>query len=331
MKPSPFARVMNVFNSSWEDLAPDLQSEILALVERGVSPVKAVQSVFKSHNLVDKLKLWISTACVDAAENGGVKFVSDLVGRNFFLNKAFQPDGVSLSKRVTKMAFQKDVVSEIQSNLDNEERFGTLVTNLAEYTTEEELPQGLLELERMARKVMAGDVEAFDDFNKVLKREKATALRAIKSGDETPLKRSYLRITKAADRLNEAGLDSAVDRAINQKARAAAYRIAHTETARAYGAAVRTEANNDEDCVGIMWDLSSGEGHCEECEELDQQIFPVDELPEYPAHPHCSCNLSKFYGDKSELTTKDFGDTDDSTIPNDLLLDTEDEGEREAA
>ena len=322
---NPFVRMLNTFQDNWEDLAPDLKDEISVELEKDVSPLLAVETVFKRHHLSDKLKQWISEACINAAEKGGVKFASDLTARHFFLNEVFEMDGKSLSSRVTKMAFKDDVVSTIQANLNSGERFGKLVTNLSQYTTEEKLPKGLLELEQQARRVMAGDVEAFTDFQKVLNQERSVAMSAIHDGDETVLKRSYLRLVNAAEKLQEDGLNAAVENAIDQKARSAAFRIAHTETARAYGMGVKTRADMDEDCTGIEWDLSSAENHCEICEDLDGQVFPVDELPEYPAHPHCSCVLSLYYGNKSELSDTDKYETDDTTIPEEMLVDDEEE------
>jgi SPP1 gp7 family putative phage head morphogenesis protein len=322
--------MLNTFQDNWNDLSDNLKEQISMELDNGLTPFQAVSKVFKRNGLRDKLKLWISDACVAAAEKGGVQFASNLVGRNFFLSKSFAPDGVTLSSRVTRLEFQDDVVSTIQANLKAQEQFGRLVSKISQYSTEEDLPKGLRELESQARKVMAGDVGAFNDFNKVLKHEKAVALRAIDDGNETPLKRSYLRLTKAAEKLNEDGLNAAVENAVEQKARSAAFRIADTEVARAYGSAVRTKADRDPECTGIQWSISSSERVCEDCEDLDGKVFAKDDLPEYPFHPHCQCILDLYYGDTSDLEDHDL-DTDDSTIPDELLMDSDGEYEKEAA
>lgn len=323
MKPNPFSRVLNKFMSNWDDLSPSLKTEISAQLETGATPYEAVAIVFKKHDLREKLAKWIADACIGGAEKGGVSFTSNLTGRNYFLGKVFEKDGVNLSARVTKLKFQDDVVSTIHANLVNGGRFDKLVKEISSYTTEETLPKGLVELERSARRVIAGNTSEFKDFQKTLAREKAAALRAMDDGNETVLKRSYMRLVKAAENLKADGLDKAVENAIDQKAKSAAFRIAHTETARAYGIGVRTAASNDEDCTGIEWTLSGAENHCDDCEELDGEIFPVDQLPEYPAHPHCSCILSLYYGPEDMLSEKDVGDTDDETIPDELLVNDE--------
>jgi SPP1 gp7 family putative phage head morphogenesis protein len=323
MKPNPFSRVLNKFMSNWDDLSPDLKVEISAQLDRGVAPYEAVSVVFKKHGLREKLKDWIADACIGGAEKGGVTFTSNLVGRNYFLEKSFDKDGLSLSARVTKLKFQDDVASTIHSNLVNQDRFDKLVKEISQYTTKEDLPKGLIELERSARRVIAGNTEEFQEFKKILSREKAAALRALDDGNETALKRSYVRLTKAAEKLDADGLDKAVEYAIDQKAKSAAFRIAHTETARAYGMATKTMAANDEMCTGIEWTLSSAENHCDDCDDLDGEIFPIDGLPEYPAHPHCSCILTPFYGPEDQVSDPD-EEPDDSTIPVELLANDED-------
>jgi hypothetical protein len=319
-KKNPYARALNTYQSNWNDIEPDLRDEISAELAKGATAIVAVEIVFERHGLSDKLKQWISEACVSAAEKGGVTFTSNLTGRHFFLNKVFAPDGVNLSERVTKLAFQDDVVSTIQANLTSGESFGKLVTQLSKYTTEEDLPKGLLELESMARKVMAGDVESFNAFNKVLNREKSIALRAIDDGNETVLKRSYVRLVNAAERLQEDGLNAAVESAIEKKARAAAWRIADYETSHAYGVAVLTDAKNDEDATGIDWDIT--EGACEECEAIaEESPYTVENCPTYPAHPHCHCELRKHYGDDVESNKGEVGDNE--TIPDEMLVNEE--------
>jgi SPP1 gp7 family putative phage head morphogenesis protein len=323
MKPNPFVRYTAAFSAKWDGLSPTLQDEIRAELDKGFPPVVAVQTVFERHNLKQKLGEWISEGCVSAAQAGGVSFASDLTGRYFFLEKSFDMTGVSLSQRVTQLKFQENVVSTIQANLASQGRFNTLVTDLSQYTTEETLPKGLLELERQARRVMSGDVEAFDEFQTTLSHERSVALSALEDGNETVLKRSYARLVDAAEKLNDKGLDAAVEEAIDQKARSAAFRIAHTEMARAYGMAVKTDAKNDPECVGVEWTLSSAENHCDDCEEMDGKVFAVDEVPPYPLHPHCSCHLDKYYGDPENLEDMGGEETDDATIPDELLTNGE--------
>ena len=121
MKPNPFSRVLNKFMSNWDDLSPSLKTEISAQLETGATPYEAVAIVFKKHDLREKLAKWIADACIGGAEKGGVSFTSNLTGRNYFLGKVFEKDGVNLSARVLRGArwrrqgVEKDVQSPIIS------------------------------------------------------------------------------------------------------------------------------------------------------------------------------------------------------------------------
>jgi len=320
-KRNPFIDSTDDFLRKWDKLSPKLQKEILSQMEKGKTPSEAVKYVFTKNDLKGKLKEWFNDVQFTAVEIGlgediGIK--NPLAVRKYFLNETFQGDDLSLSQRVTRLDFQKDVVSTLQANLSAAKTVHETAKDLKEYTTEEDLRKGVRELESAARSVIYSDDPDFKSFKKILDRETTIAEAAIHDGDETVLQRAYLKVVKAAASLNEVALDKSIENAIDQKARSNAFRIAHTEASRAYGLAIKTRAINDDLCTGIEWALSSGEGHCDDCEELDGNIFPKDQLPEYPAHPHCSCNLIPRYDDV-KLDGSENWVTNDDTIPEDFI------------
>jgi hypothetical protein len=279
-------RNADIFGAKWDDLSWDLKYEISNLLDQGFTPAQAVKKTFEKYDLTDKLQEWTLDGIVATAEGTGVKFASDLAARTWFLNEHFQGEKLNLSARVTNPTFKDDVVSTLQANLSNSIKLGKMTRELKEFTNVEDLRSGIRDIESQARKIMAGDTSGFKEFQSAINAELKKFERLAEKGADTVLSRSYNRVVKAAAKLKEDGLNAAIENAIDKKARANAYRLAHTEAARAYGLAVRTMAANDEDATGLTWHLSSGEGHCEDCEELDGETFRIDELPEYPAHPH---------------------------------------------
>jgi hypothetical protein len=322
---NPFTDETDAFLRKWDKLAPALKSQILMAVDSGMTSSQAVRSVLLRNGLKDKLREWFSDVQINAVQVGmgdRLSLKEPLAVRRWFLNEHFQGDDLSLSQRVTRLDLQRDVISTVQANLSAAKGVTRLASELKDSTTVEDLRAGIRELESAARQVMAGDVEAFQEFKRILKRERSYAESTLDGGNETVLQRAYVRVVNAAERLNERGLDRAIENAIDKKARSNAFRIAHNEAARAYGVGVRTRADADLDCTGIEWDLSSGEGHCDECEELDGKVFAKDDLPEYPAHPNCECNLSLYYGPESSL--EEHGqDTNDTMLPEELVGDGE--------
>jgi SPP1 gp7 family putative phage head morphogenesis protein len=320
-KKNPFIDVTNDFLRKWDKLSPKLQKEILSQIDKGKTANEAVKYVFTKNDLKGKLREWLSDVQFTSVTIGfgdAIGIEHPLAMRKYFLNETFQGDSLSLSQRVTRLDLQKDVVSTLQANLSAAKTVHETAKELKEYTTQEDLRKGIRELESAARSVIHSDTPDFKSFQKILDRETTIAEAAMLDGDETVLQRAYMRVVKAAASLNEVALNKAIENAIDQKARSNAFRIAHTEASRAYGMAVRTRAINDDLCTGIEWALSSGEGHCDICEELDGSIFAKDELPEYPAHPHCSCNLIPRY-DNVEIDDSADWVTDDNTIPENFI------------
>lgn len=77
----------------------------------------------------------------------------------------------------------------------------------------------------------------------------------------------------------------------------AARRLARTEISAAAGRATINEAMANPFVGAIRWALSPAHGCCDVCDdnatggENGDGIYPIDDVPAYPAHPHCMCNL----------------------------------------
>jgi hypothetical protein len=213
--------------------------------------------------------------------------MSDLAFREWYLNQYFEEDGMTLSERITAMDFQTAVAEEIRLNLQAGADLVKLTNAIKDYTVEEDIPQGLRELASLARQVSAGDVELFDEYNSVLNAQKAIIKQRMEEDTGTlpsKLTKSYDKLITAAETLNASGIEAAVERAIDQKAASNAFRIAITESARAYGIGMRTRVSMDPDATGITWEVSSDENNCDECLSYDGRSFALDSLPDYPAH-----------------------------------------------
>lgn len=79
-----------------------------------------------------------------------------------------------------------------------------------------------------------------------------------------------------------------------------ALRLARTEMADAYGEAEKRTAEEAPFSQGIRWRLSNAGNACDVCKdnagrvtELGVGIYKVEDLPTYPAHPNCLCDLQQ--------------------------------------
>lgn len=165
------------------------------------------------------------------------------------------------------------------------------------------LPGYMAELHRQARRVLSG--QDLDDFNKAYRKADAH-IKALKEG--APLKAAYRQMLDAARNGSAKHLENAVRVALEEKSRYHAERIARTECARAYYECFRAKNDGDTDVVAYRWELSSS--HKEEiacdCEAnatndaygLGAGVYPKDQCPNLPSHPHCMCHLVEVYADE---------------------------------
>ena len=107
-------------------------------------------------------------------------------------------------------------------------------------------------------------------------------------------------LNSAIDEFNRVALDNAVNVAIEEKSRYIADRIARTELAAAYGDAFFAKNENNPDVIAYRWMLSDRHPKFDICNfnanadlyGLGRGIYPKEQFPHYPAHPHCLCLLS---------------------------------------
>jgi SPP1 gp7 family putative phage head morphogenesis protein len=71
--------------------------------------------------------------------------------------------------------------------------------------------------------------------------------------------------------------------------------IARTETMRAVNGAA-WDRYKQYGVEQVEWLTALDDRQCDECEELNGKIFPIDEAPDLPVHPNCRCTLAPAIG-----------------------------------
>lgn len=90
-----------------------------------------------------------------------------------------------------------------------------------------------------------------------------------------------------------------------------ALRLARTEMATSFGNATVESAKVNPGNKGIQWRVSNAGVTCDICKSnaeynsgLGAGVYPVDELPNYPAHPNCLCTLVEVNEDVDDFVDK---------------------------
>lgn len=88
-------------------------------------------------------------------------------------------------------------------------------------------------------------------------------------------------------------------------------RLARTEMATAFGNGTIESAKVNPANKGIQWRISNAGVTCDICLDhsklntgLGAGVYPVDELPDYPAHPNCLCTLVEINEDTDDFVDK---------------------------
>ena len=222
--------------------------------------------------------------------------------RNWWLNHYFRGQDMNLSERITALRFQEQVAETIRINMNAGLKLVSLTKEVSQYTTGEDVAGWVRDVERAGRLASAGNMTAMIEFKSTITSMKAEILDNLEAGNATKLQKAYLKVIKAAENMSEDGLDKAIENAIEKKALYNAFRIAQTETNRAYNMGAYTRALADPDAEAMQLDLSYIGNNCDECTDLAEQdngagqgVYPFDQVPETPIHPNCRCILSPVY------------------------------------
>jgi hypothetical protein len=132
-------------------------------------------------------------------------------------------------------------------------------------------------------------------FAAELKAAQAKVDQLAKNGaPTTALKAAYQNVLDKTQQGTGEALQAAIDRAVYNKIKYEAQRIARTEGFAAYGQARVEEAIDDPDVSAVRFELSSRHHDFDQCDLLANQnlyglgagVYPTDKAPRLPIHPN---------------------------------------------
>jgi cytochrome c553 len=281
---------------------------------------KIVSAVWSAYEVPVKFRDMLLGSAEQAA---GISInIPDRVGFHKYYLNSTTVDGVKLSSKIYDAVDTGPVIQDIRQSIAVADKWSSLANDLAEQgVVSGGLPDyvgDLLEKGRQAAS-LTGDTDAYAKYRRQVSYVKRRAEGLVDS-DSSELAQAYRDIANLSFNASQEVVDATIERAVIQKARANATRLIRTETARAYGTGAIYDAQQDDDAVGIRVSLSAiHEGYCI-CDffvEADMYgmgpgIYPKDEVPEFPFHPHCMCLLDPWYkGEPGEYDDKAAKDTFD--------------------
>lgn len=312
--PAPPRKPMNLFNLKWDRLSKSFFNRLKNRLDDGMNYEKAINLTFKELNIQGNFKKFVEDT-VYASFISGIGVDVDINKnqvRKALLSSTWPGEKLTLSSRINKTKLLPIIKEEIKTQLARENSIRRITKRLFETKlTTADFPKYMRELELQARRVLAGEItkEAVEFRSALEKAKKQVSELKGKLGTEgsARLEKSYQSILRNigddTEKISKIGLDKAIMRGIDSKARYNSERIARTESAKSYGQGFFEKYQQDKDIVGYKSKLSYKHELYDICDfyaeanlyGMGPGVYPITEGPPYPYHPNCLCVLDPVY------------------------------------
>ena len=305
------------FSRDWQSKANKVIEKLNSELAKGTNLSDAVKLVRKKYPDVFQLPQVNDLIISSAIEGYGVS--SGLVveaGKTAILKQLVKPwdaSGLTLSQKLHGADAQ--IYNTIINTLETQIRANKSVIEIAralydgynydKVINTQDLPKYL----NAFRHAMPEDVDALR-----LARQATGRINALgrNGAPNQALAAAYRQLLKTATTGTDKALKNAVYVAVNEKSRYVAERIARTESARAWADGFFANALQDKHVIGFKWRISSRHPVYDICDmyaradmfNLGAGVYPKDNIPPLPAHPHCLCRVSEVYKGEADLNNQ---------------------------
>lgn len=304
MAKNPAEKAASKISKAYDPVIEKFAKAIKENLASGMTPSKAVDAAAQSSNMSAFLKFKMTKEIESMVEGLGGKIKDDVAFRRWYLNKVWIGEEMNLSSRINDMAKFEDVKASISTSLKDGKAWNSIAQSLTDKDlTKADIPKYMNDLLTASRKVTK-DPATVREYRKFLKAAESNISNLAKNGAPTQrLKAAYANIVEASKKTSSKSIEHAIDRMAKAKARYNADRIARTETARAYAQQTYSETIEDDQVIGIGYDLNSGHPRTDICDfytgadlyGLGAGRYPLSHLPKYPFHPNCLCSMYNVY------------------------------------
>ena len=315
MKRNPARPIADAASDKLLKQADELIKVIRKNIDAGMNPVIAVDRAWQEVGYTSYLEKTTIDGIINAMGIGlGVKVEATKELKQWLLSSYVNQDNIPLRQSIWGVASENKgiVIDELKAQMVKNASWTATAKGIADTgLAEGDVSGQMKDLIATARRAYGGDPGALATYRtKIEAAQRYVDTLAANGAPTERLKKAYQNIINATQKGTDEALDKALDRAVRAKARYNADRVARTEIARAYGDAVKDDALKDDDAVGIRSELSSRHDDVDVCDyyaEADMYgmgpgVYPKDETPPYPYHPHDMCALTPVYrGDVGEF------------------------------
>ena len=279
------------------------EQEVKAQLALGLKPNEAVRKAYAKYPVMDMMKATLQAELVNtfmAGYGDNVPYSAKSISQA--MSESWASDDLTLSKRLYRRSstIRNEVADTIKQALKTNKTVKGLAKSIFDgYGKGGIIPEA--SIPKFLRKL--SDINISGETTPEAKRKQRELLRSVKGKiarlDTPYVRAAYNEVAAAVDDGNEIRLQKAIYNATQEKARYHAERIARTENARAYADGQMNRYLDDEDVIAFQWKLSSRHPRYDICDfyanadlyGLGKGVYPKDNFPKLPAHPHCMCHI----------------------------------------
>ncbi len=314
---SPISKILKSFSKNFGTFAAGMSAWMMANLHGDDDVEGKVDAMWKAMGVGAYVGDSVRNSMLSAYEKGTKKSISLLPSA---LEQAWDESGMTLSEKLhgADREMRDRIVQTIREQLKLNHHAMTAARELYDgynsgkaVTRRQSIPKYLQKVIDFARRSdLTKDDEAYL-LRMVRRAQRQVDKLAADGAPNRALKSAYSELLTAVSERSEKAMQRAVHTAIEEKSRYIAERIARTEAARAWADGFVERYGRDESVVAYQWKLSSRHPKFDICNlyaeanlwGLGNGIYPKDETPKLPVHPHCLCHLAPVFSSEMEGKT----------------------------
>lgn len=310
-------RIIARFEGKWQAQAQEAIKKFNDLViNRGIRVEDALRLLRNEYPRVFRFQD-LESALIEAAAYGygvmpSILTSADKAAMYKVLDKPWSADGMRLSEKLHNGG--EAMLKAIQDTVQAQIRKNATATQIARelydgYNSGKAVTQQH-DMAQYMRKIEMLQGESRDS-NSLLRQAERNINRLGRNGaPNQALKAAYNKLLKAVEDGNEKALKNATKVAIEEKSRYIADRIARTEMARAYADGFFSKHQDNPNVVAYQFKLSTRHPAFDVCNmyadgnmfNLGVGVYPKDQVPLVPIHPHCLCKYKAIYKSQIDIS-----------------------------
>ena len=310
---SPLSGILRRFSRTFRQITEDIVEKILSALHKG-SDIKAiVEHIWQTKGAAESIREAVKATIRESYEKGAHKTLKVFPAH---LDAAWDESGMKLSEKLhgadaeMRAAIVKTIREQLRQNQHALKAARALYDgygNGQAVIRRQHIPKYLQDVVDFARRSDLTEADRAELLKKVRRARRQVERLGQGGAPNQALKTAYRELLDAVTDGTEEALTRSVHTAIEEKSRYVAERIARTESARAWADGFAEKYMDDDTVVAFRWKLSSRHPVFDICNlyaeadlyGLGKGIFPKDQTPRLPVHPHCLCHLAPVY--RSEL------------------------------